>query len=796
MSGSGLMDFGFLKPYRKVDRRVKAVGFALVCLLALGLVNVFPGAIRFARNAYFGPPSITAVFPADGTVGAPAGTKVQASFDRPLGSSAEAVSFHLSDNNGNRVSGSVRFNDLLTTATFTPNQPFFPGEIEVGVRIGEGRSKAWRFTVPHKQSLVAGHGGPILLVTTGSNRFEAFYSEILRAEGLASFATVNVAELDSAVLAAHSVAIVSGPIADTAKLASIHAWVADGGKLIAMRPSGSLADLAGLSPPSGIIEDGYLKMDNAAAPAKGLVAETIQFHGAADVVAMSQGTRAVATLYRDAVTSAQAPAVTVRTVGDAGGQVAAFTFDLARSTILTRQGNPKWAGQERDGLDPVRPNDLFYGAASDDPQSDFVDLDKIAIPQADENMRLLSNLIAYLTYDRAPLPKFWYFPNGAKAALVMAADDHGTGSGTQDSFDRMLALSPKGCDPAKWQCARATSWMYETSGMGDHQAATYAAQGFDIGSHVSTYCHNWSEQSLNLAFSRDLPGIIRSGSDKVESSATIVQRQGGCTLAILETGAGYKVIHTPKDLRTNKGQELILYAVTSGSGCIQEAQTEIHFSASEILLRDRNLPSTFSASPDFSCVAMRIPLDKVELGFRHHRFANTYTLSQRSPGVLSLGCLLADQKEMNFHTVVDNFSRTERAVIALFNLAMQSQMAAPLCKDEMRMSYLLSIVDDNIHNQGFRLTDVARALGISTRWVRKLFSDRGMTFKSHLTQRRLDHAQEMLADPHLARGKITDIALDCGFSDQAHFTRHFTKYVGQSPGQYRTQNILRRTSRE
>jgi hypothetical protein len=86
----------------------------------------------------------------------------------------------------------------------------------------------------------------------------------------------------------------------------------------------------------------------------------------------------------------------------------------------------------------------------------------------------------------------------------MAADDHGTGSGTRDSFDYMLRLSPEGCDVAKWQCARATSWMYETSGMKDRQAASYAAQGFDIGSHVSTYCHNWSEQSLNLAFSRDL----------------------------------------------------------------------------------------------------------------------------------------------------------------------------------------------------------------------------------------------------------------------------------------------------
>ena len=39
-----------------------------------------------------------------------------------------------------------------------------------------------------------------------------------------------------------------------------------------------------------------------------------------------------------------------------GGQAAAFTYDLARSVVYTRQGNPAWAGQERDGdrPDPVR----------------------------------------------------------------------------------------------------------------------------------------------------------------------------------------------------------------------------------------------------------------------------------------------------------------------------------------------------------------------------------------------------------------------------------------------------------
>ena len=46
----------------------------------------------------------------------------------------------------------------------------------------------------------------------------------------------------------------------------------------------------------------------------------------------------------------------LRSVGSNGGRAAAFTYDLARSVVYTRQGNPAWAGQERDGsgADPLR----------------------------------------------------------------------------------------------------------------------------------------------------------------------------------------------------------------------------------------------------------------------------------------------------------------------------------------------------------------------------------------------------------------------------------------------------------
>ena len=193
-------------------------------------------------------------------------------------------------------------------------------------------------------------------------------------------------------------------------------WVTAGGNLIAMRPDKQLASLLGLTDASSTLANRYLQVNTTQQPGTGITSQTMQFHGTADLYTLA-GANNMAALYSDATTPANAPAVTLRSVGANGGQAAAFTYDLARSIVYTRQGNPAWAGQERDGTPPIRSNDMFYGSAANDPQPDWVDLTKVAIPQADEQQRLLANLILHVNADRKPLPRFWYFPKGQESSL-------------------------------------------------------------------------------------------------------------------------------------------------------------------------------------------------------------------------------------------------------------------------------------------------------------------------------------------------------------------------------------------
>ena len=101
--------------------------------------------------------------------------------------------------------------------------------------------------------------------------------------------------------------------------------------------------------------NGYLRVNTATEPGAGITSETMQFHGAAQRYALTGGATSVAELFTTASAGTGQPAVAWRSVGSNGGQVATFTFDLAQSVIQTRQGNPAWAGTERDGqtTDPL-----------------------------------------------------------------------------------------------------------------------------------------------------------------------------------------------------------------------------------------------------------------------------------------------------------------------------------------------------------------------------------------------------------------------------------------------------------
>lgn len=454
------------------------------------------------------PPTVSSVMPVDGVTRLRRATRATARFSEAMDAGTiNATTFELRDALDNQVPASVTFDAGTLSATLDPDfdlacNTTYTARVKGGtdgVKDAFGNALAadytWSFgIVAERPPVDQAPGGPILVIASSANLYTRYFTEILRTEGLNEFGLADIAQVTSEMLAAHDVVILGDLTLSAGQVSLLATWVNDGGHLIAMRPDKQLAGLLGLADAASTLSNGYLLIDTSRKPGTGIVGQTLQFHGTADAYALD-GATAIATLYSDRTTATAYPAVTMRSVGTNGGAACAFTFDLARSIVYTHQGNPAWQSGH---VNPLQ----TYGTALDLFYPDWIDFNRITIPQADEQQRFLANLIIHTNADRKPLPRFWYLPKGKKAAIILTGDDHWGRSSPSGSskvfFDRHQAQSPVGCSEGDWECVRSSSYGYEGCLLTDAEAAAYTAQGFEFGLHADAglasgggWCGTW-----------------------------------------------------------------------------------------------------------------------------------------------------------------------------------------------------------------------------------------------------------------------------------------------------------------
>jgi AraC family transcriptional regulator len=81
------------------------------------------------------------------------------------------------------------------------------------------------------------------------------------------------------------------------------------------------------------------------------------------------------------------------------------------------------------------------------------------------------------------------------------------------------------------------------------------------------------------------------------------------------------------------------------------------------------------------------------------------------------------------------------------------------------------------------LPALAGRLGVSPETLTAMFRrHHGCTIPEYVRRRRLEHAKQTLATTAMP---ISEVAVDAGFSDQAHLTREFRRAVGSTPKEFR-----------
>lgn len=355
------------------------------------------------------------------------------------------------------------------------------------------------------QRIEAGPGGPVLVVVNGGmgevNPFAGYLTEILRAEGLMAFATIELSDLmtrpdPAAHLRGFALVVLAhtGLLPDQRDL--VAEFVAAGGRLVAMRPDPALAPVFGLEyrgprPPPGADPRRFLGLVTADGPGAGLTAGALQYHGDADDHDLA-GATPLAHFHDDIDTPSDTPAVTEHRHG--AGVAVAFAFDLAATVVLMRQGNPEWADSEGEGAAGVLPA-TQPSATSANPLSEYRPLDMfvrtdgrmwfeprlLMVPQADELQRFLANVV--LAHAGRRLPRLWYLPAGHRSVVVTTGDgEHYTPAVMQVPIDDVTARGGRFTTYLRRE--QISNALFPQIVLDSVTEAAWRASGHGVGVHV------------------------------------------------------------------------------------------------------------------------------------------------------------------------------------------------------------------------------------------------------------------------------------------------------------------------
>jgi AraC family transcriptional regulator len=99
-----------------------------------------------------------------------------------------------------------------------------------------------------------------------------------------------------------------------------------------------------------------------------------------------------------------------------------------------------------------------------------------------------------------------------------------------------------------------------------------------------------------------------------------------------------------------------------------------------------------------------------------------------------------------------------------------------------RIRRLKAFVEEHL-SQSIRVSDLSGVVGLSVAHFSRAF---GLSFGQpphvYVIQRRLDRARHLMLTTDIA---LSELAVDCGFTDQAHFCRMFRRNTGKTPAAWR-----------
>lgn len=237
-----------------------------------------------------------------------------------------------------------------------------------------------------------------------------------------------------------------------------------------------------------------------------------------------------------------------------------------------------------------------------------------------------------------------------------------------------------------------------------------------------------------------------------------------------------------QSLRRAPLDHFFLSYLTKGQARLTQDGRDTTQRAGDMLLYDAARPFRYDMMSDYEGIWLRLPRRLVL-----NRLTNAEAMTARSIATGSrLGRLasmmLTEAAQLDIAGASTGAVRVANGLMDILAATFEAA-TSPDAMGHARHANLLDKAKEfilaHMEDPNLNCDDLVESFGFSRRTLNRLFAQEGTTPTRWMWQQRLERSRQMLESG--SERRITDVALNCGFSDFSHFSRAFRAEFGVTP---------------
>lgn len=243
---------------------------------------------------------------------------------------------------------------------------------------------------------------------------------------------------------------------------------------------------------------------------------------------------------------------------------------------------------------------------------------------------------------------------------------------------------------------------------------------------------------------------------------------------------------TRASIMADDRETLTIQIVLEGREYIDFNGEEILLKLGDVLIWDSTKPMSFRVQERLHKISVVLPLARFQSWLPRSWFSIRHSIDGHS----NAGLLLAKHIESLSTSVFnggckDDYALIDATIGVLVNALDMGNADDPKPLRVTQLHNSKKYIMANIQDQSLSPAVIAKAGGMSTRYLHWLFKATNETVNQYIFHQRLNLCARDLMNPHMKHRKLIDIAFFWGFLDASHFSKRFKQQYGMSPRFFR-----------